>query len=98
DDLSKQYDWVFEHTLFCAINPKQREEYVRAVDRCLKPRGQFLAVYYLIPDRDGPPFGTTREEVREYFKPTFEEISDWVPRSYPNRTDLEWMVWWKRKS
>ena len=56
------FDWVFEHTLFCAIDPAERDEYVRAVLRWLKPNGQYLAVNYLIPDEAGPPFGTTREE------------------------------------
>src|SRR5262245_37156629 len=26
-----RFDWVFEHTLFCAIQPSERDEYVRAV-------------------------------------------------------------------
>src|SRR5262249_49103687 len=30
------FDWLFEHTLFCAINPAERDEYVRAVLRWLK--------------------------------------------------------------
>ena len=65
------FDWVFEHTLFCAIQPDEREAYVRAVLRWLKPQGQYLAVNYLIPDRDGPPFGTTRDELWQRFSPAF---------------------------
>lgn len=91
------FDWLFEHTLFCAIDPRRRDEYVQAALRWLKPGGQFLSVYYVIPDEDGPPFGTTREEILRRFAPHFERLQDWVPRSYPNRTGLEWMVWWKRK-
>jgi cyclopropane fatty-acyl-phospholipid synthase-like methyltransferase len=94
---STRFDWLFEHTLFCAIDPQRREDYVRAACRWLKDDGQFLAVYYLIPDTEGPPFGTTREEVRQRFEPRFELLKDWVPRSYPNRTGMEWMVWWKRR-
>jgi cyclopropane fatty-acyl-phospholipid synthase-like methyltransferase len=93
----RQFDWVFEHTLFCAIQPHQREDYVKAVLRWLKPRGQYLAVNYLIPDEDGPPFGTTREELVERFSPHFELLKDWVPRSYPNRTGLERILWWRAK-
>jgi SAM-dependent methyltransferase len=94
----QKYEWLFEHTLFCAIDPKRRDEYVQAVLRWLKPDGQFLAVHYFIPDEDGPPFGTTREEILKRFSPHFELIKDWVPRSYPNRTGLERMFWWKRKA
>jgi len=91
------FDWVFEHTLFCAIEPNERDDYVRAVLRWLKPQGQYLAVNYLIPERDGPPFGTTREELWLRFSPHFELVKEWVPRSYPNRTGLELMLWWGRK-
>ncbi len=90
------YDWVFEHTLFCAIQPDQRDDYVRAVLRWLKPHGQFLAVFYLIPDKDGPPFGTTRNELWERFSPHFKLLKEWVPRSYKNRTGLELMMWWRK--
>jgi methyl halide transferase len=90
------FDWVFEHTLYCAIQPEEREAYLQALLRWLKPKGQYLAVNYFIPDKDGPPFGTDREEILDRFVPDFELIKDWVPRSYPNRTGLERMFWWKR--
>ena len=98
DEPPFQFDWIFEHTLFCAIDPAERERYVAAARRWLKPDGQYLAVNYLIPDRDGPPFGTTREELIERFAPHFSLLSEWVPRSYPNRTGLERMLWWQRKA
>jgi SAM-dependent methyltransferase len=97
DEPEQRFDWVFEHTLFCAIQPDRREDYVRALLRWLKPDGQYLAVNYLIPDKEGPPFGTTRDELVGRFTPHFELLSDWVPRSYPNRTGLELMLWWKRR-
>jgi methyl halide transferase len=92
------FDWVFEHTMFCAIQPGERDDYVRALLRWLKPGGQYLAVNYLIPDRDGPPFGTTRDELVQRFFPQFELAQEWVPRSYPNRTGLELMLWWRRRT
>jgi ubiquinone/menaquinone biosynthesis C-methylase UbiE len=98
DDPPDRFDWLFEHTLFCAIDPAARDEYVRAVLRWLKPDGQYLAVNYFIPDEDGPPFGTTREEQWKRFSPHFDLVRDWVPRSYPNRTGLERMFWWRRKT
>jgi SAM-dependent methyltransferase len=93
-----QFDWLFEHTLFCAIDLAERDNYVRAASRWLKPGGQYLAVNYLIPDVDGPPFGTTRDELVQRFSPEFQLVEEWVPRSYPNRTNLERMLWWKRKA
>ena len=97
DEPPRLFDWLFEHTLFCAIDPNRRDDYVKAVLRWLKPSGQFLAVHYLIPDKEGPPFGTTREEVLNRFSPHLILEADWVPRSYPNRTGLEWIAWWRRK-
>ena len=97
DPPPRSFDWLFEHTLFCAIEPNQRGEYVQAVTRWLKPTGQFLAVHYLIPDKDGPPYGTTRDELMQRFSPYFDLLKEWVPRSYPNRTNLELMLWWRRK-
>lgn len=97
DQPPQLFDWIFEHTLFCAIDPQRRDDYVSAVVRWLKPGGQYLAVNYLIPDTEGPPFGTTREEQIAKFAPQFELLADWVPRSYENRNGLERMFWWKRK-
>ena len=92
------FDWVFEHTLFCAIQPSERDDYVQAVLRWVRPGGNYLAVNYLIPDTDGPPFGTTRDELWQRFSPHFDLLREWVPRSYPNRTGLELMLWWRARA
>lgn len=94
---AQPFDWVFEHTLFCAIDPARREDYVQATRRWLRPGGHYLAVHYLIPDKEGPPFGTTREELLQRFSPHFDLLKEWVPRSYPNRTGLELMLWWRKR-
>jgi SAM-dependent methyltransferase len=94
DEPPFPFDWIFEHTLFCAIQPGERDLYVQAVRRWLK----YLAVKYLIPDTDGPPFGTTAEEIRRRFSRHFDLKSDWMPRSYPNRVGLERMFWWQKKT
>ena len=97
DEPPQRFDWLFEHTLFCAIDPVRRADYVQAVRRWIKPQGQLLAVHYMIQDKDGPPFGTTQPEIMELFTPYFEFQEGWVPRSYPNRTGLELMLRWTRK-
>jgi len=98
DEPIQPFDLLFEHTLFCAINPKQREAYVRAVQRWLRPGGTYLAVNYLITEDDGePPFSTTAEELDDRFLPGFELVRRWVPRSYENRQGKELMNLWRRK-
>jgi len=98
DAVTGPFDWIFEHTLFCAIDPARRDDYVSAVLRRLKATGSYLAVNYLIPDTDGPPFGTTREELMARFSPHYDLQAEWVPSSYPNRTGLELMQWWRRNA
>lgn len=97
DQPWQRFDWIFEHTCFCAIDPERRGEYVEAVIRWLKPGGHYLAVNYLIPDTEGPPFGTTRDEQIDRFSPHFDLLADWAPRSYENRTGLERIFWWMKK-
>ena len=94
----QKFDWVFEHALFCAIRPGERDDYVAAVLRWLKPEAQYLAVNYILCDPDGPPFPTTRQEQIARFSPHFELVADWVPHSYPNREGRERMFWWRRKA
>ena len=94
DEPPQKFDWLFEHTLFCAIQLRERDSYVRAVLRWLKPGGNYLAVNYFDCGPDGPPFPTTRAEQLERFSPHFELLADWTPRSYPNREGRERMFWW----
>src|SRR5258708_2637420 len=51
-----RFDWIFEHTLFCAIQPNQRNDYVRAVLDCLNPNALYLTVNYLFPALQRPTF------------------------------------------
>src|SRR5215207_3105594 len=52
DTPAQPFDWLFEHTLFCAIAPSQRDDYVQAVQRWLTPGGHFLAIHYMIRDTE----------------------------------------------
>ena len=94
DEPPQKFDWLFEHTLFCAIQPSERNDYVRAALRWLKHGGNYLAVNYFLCGPDGPPFPTTRAEQLDRFAPHFDLSADWTPRSYPNREGKERMFWW----
>jgi SAM-dependent methyltransferase len=92
------FDWVFEHTCFCAIDPGRRGEYVRAVHAALRPGGRLLAIFYLDPGNDspeeGPPFESTLGEIDRLFSPLFTLAREWPPAStYPHREGREWMQW-----
>jgi methyl halide transferase len=94
DEPPQKFDWLFEHTLFCAIQPSERDDYVRAVLRWLKPGGNYLPVNYFDCGPDGPPWPTTRAEQLARFSAHFDLLADWAPRSYPNREGKERMFWW----
>ncbi len=92
-----RYDWIFEHTCFCAIHPDWRDRYVEAAARCLKPGGSVLGIFFTFHAEQGPPFGATREELVARFSPRFELVQEKVPRSWPNRQGEELLMWWRRK-
>ena len=96
DAPQEPFDFVFEHTCFCAIEPSDRDAYVEAVARWLRPGGHLLAVHYMLaPDEEGPPYGTDRGEILERFGGGFELLSDWEPVSWEHRQGLERMFLWR---
>jgi SAM-dependent methyltransferase len=92
----QQFDYLFEHTLFCAIQPAERDAYVKALLRWLRPGGTYIAINYIVCDGE-PPFPVDRAEIWRRFRPHFHLIDQWIPRSYSNRTGRELMSWWRRK-
>ena len=97
-DLLGRFDWVWEHTCFCAIDVDRRDDYVAAVSRSLRPGGHLLGVFYLDPYRGdhrpggGPPHGCTLDELAERFEQggQFERLSTEVPTStYAGREGCE---------
>jgi len=88
------FDWVVEHTCFCAIPRSLRANYVEAVAAALKPGGHLLAIFYLNPHDDGtpdePPFGTSRKELDTLFSPRFALLDEYVPTAaFPGREQRE---------
>lgn len=94
--LAGTMDWVFEHTCFCAIPPHRRPDWVEAVASVLKPGGHLLAIFFLNPwdpgedPTQGPPFGTTVEELQGLLSPRFTLLEAWQPvRTFPGREGRE---------
>ena len=94
----RRFNALFEHTLYCAIQPEMRAAYARAAARWVQPGGTFVAVHYFLPvGEEGPPFGCDRNEILSRFSDGFELLGEWIPRSYPNRVGLERLFWWRRR-
>ena len=87
-----KFDWIFEHTCFCAIRPDRREEYASRVADLIEPGGCLLAIFFLNPDHDepGPPYGCNLNELEALFSPNFELVSERhdLP-TYPGREGRE---------
>lgn len=87
------YDLVLEHTCYCAIDPRRRDDYVQVVRRVLKPNGHFVGLFYTHDYPDGPPFAATIGEVRDRLGAAFTIEHEEVPRdSILTRAGFEWLV------
>lgn len=86
-DIPKEYDntfdYVLEHTCYCAIPVKNRAEYVQAAKKVLKPGGILFGLFYRFDPADdkGPPYSTSEEEVKNLFSKDFEIIEWETPKN-----------------
>lgn len=103
-NLRSSFDWIWEHTCFCAIDPDRRMDYVQASADALKPGGQLLAVFYLNPydenhlAGEGPPHGCSLDELKNLFAPHFTILEHWQPSAaYPGREGRELMMILQKK-
>jgi methyl halide transferase len=71
EEFPGHFDYVLEHTCFCAIDPEQRAEYVQVIHQILKPKGALIALFFTHSRPGGPPFGTNLEELERLFDPYF---------------------------
>ena len=99
------FDWVWEHTCYCAIDPSKRPQYVSAIASALKRGGTFLGIFYLNPHseamipNDGPPHGTSIQEVKSLFlaDSEFALLDSKKPDAcYPGRDGREHILQFQR--
>jgi SAM-dependent methyltransferase len=94
-----KFNWIFEHTFLCAIDPSQRRDYVRSALRLLNEKGYLAAIFYIhIDDPEGPPYPISHQEIDQLFKAHFDTLEQWVPKSaYPGREGREEIRIMRRK-
>ncbi len=86
------FDYVLEHTCFCAIRPNQRAAYVEASARLLKPGGVLIGLFWAHHEMGGPPYKTDEAELRRLFSPPFELCYLAItPHSIPARQNEEFL-------
>ena len=105
EDLRGGFDWVWEHTCFCAIDVNRRDAYVAAVADGLRPGGHLLGVFYLDPYRGdhrpggGPPHGCSPEELVRRFErdgPFRLRAAEVPEATYPERAGREQLILMER--
>ena len=97
----RQFSAIWEHTCFCAINPKLRGPYAESAADLLAPGKVLAGVFYLTPDDmdddPGPPFKVSIAELDALFGRWFDRIDGWVPQqAYPGREGREWVGIYRR--
>lgn len=102
ESLSARFDFVWEHTCFCALDPSLRSQYVEQMWKVLKRGGAVLGVFFINPKLkagEGPPFGASREEIRKLFAPYFQLEWEYEPtRFYKGREGREHVMLFRRLS
>lgn len=73
-EYNEAYDYIFEHTCFCAINPTRRQEMVKIWNRVLAPGGHLMGVFFCWDKPEGPPFGGSEWELRQRLNKYYEFI------------------------
>ena len=89
-EFPSNFDYIVEHTCFCAIPVEKRTFYVKLVHSLLPPGGELIGVFFTHSRLGGPPFGVTPAEIRKYFEDDFEILSlEPVTNSVPARQGEE---------
>lgn len=70
-----KYDLIIEQTLFCAIDPVLRDDYIAKISTLLNPRGKYVGVLFDREFEGGPPYGGDKAEYESYLKNYFQEYS-----------------------
>ena len=95
-ELYNKFDYVFEYTLFCAIDPLQRKKYRDLIYQILLNGGKFISLFFPIlklEKEDGPPFGVNLKDTIKMFETKFEilQINKSI-KSHPKRLGNEVLV------
>ncbi|MGZ3884491.1 MAG: methyltransferase domain-containing protein [Bacteroidia bacterium] len=103
DDFFKhksRYDLIVEQTFFCALDPALRPAYARRMHELLKPHGKLVGLLFNDTlNADKPPFGGSKAEYEQYFKPYFSlDVFETCTNSIKPREGRELFIRFIRQS
>jgi hypothetical protein len=90
-----RFDFVFDRTFLCALNPSRWKEYGARVANLLRPNGSLIGIFFYGHEPEPPPFPLTRERATELFGKAFHlRRDDPVTDSIATFRDQErWQEW-----
>lgn len=70
-DESNRFDFIYDFTFLCALDPSVRTDWAEQMAKLTKPNGELLTLIYPIraPDSLGPPFQVSLELYKELLLP-----------------------------
>ena len=74
-EFNDSFDLIIEQTLFCAIDPNLRSKYAEKSASLLRKGGMLIGLLFNQEFDGGPPFGGTKSEYIDNFKPFYDKLS-----------------------
>ena len=79
DVPEKLYDFVYDYTFLCALDPRVHKQWKKKMAELVKVDGELLCVVYPIMDKvGGPPWAMSLEYVEKLCFPEFEPFTDFA--------------------
>jgi hypothetical protein len=92
-DFTGEFDLILEQTLFCALEPRLRNDYAQKCASLLTDGGVLAGLLFNRVFESGPPFGGNRDEYLSLFAPYFSLIEmEECSNSFPARAGSELFV------
>lgn len=96
------FDFVWDYTFFCALDPAQRGGWSERMKRWVKPSGLLATLLFPfedpISDREGPPWPINAHMIARLLEDAFEQIEvSEVHRTHPGREGRERLALWRRR-
>jgi SAM-dependent methyltransferase len=98
----ERFDFVWDYTFFCALDPGQRGTWGETMRRLIKPGGLLATLLFPfedpISDREGPPWPINTALVRNHIEDAFEELeAREVDNTHTGREGKERLALWRRR-
>ena len=96
------FDFVWDYTFFCALDPEQRSAWGTAMKRLVKPFGLLATLLFPYEDpisqREGPPWPINTALIGSFITDAFEEVEvSAVEQSHPGREGRERLALWRKR-